>query len=211
MASIGLQRSLLAKLTLVRRSAGWSLEFDPMAPEGRELDQGLNGGSQAKTILQLEGVNKWYHRGTLRHVHVLKDINLEVTRGEVLVVIGPSGSGKSTLLRCINFVSPPETGTVNFLGRRWTKDNVPRVNPLERLKYERQLNQLRTHIGMVFQHFNLFPHMTALDNVTLGLTRVLNVSAKEAREQAMAELERVGLGSKAKSYPSQLSGGQKQR
>jgi len=182
-----------------------------MGAEGNALDLGINGESQVKTILRLEGVNKWYHRGTLRNVHVLKDINLEVTRGEVLVVIGPSGSGKSTLLRCINFVSPPETGTVIFLGRKWTKDNVPRLNPVERLRYERQLNQLRTHIGMVFQHFNLFPHMTALDNVTLALTRVLNVSAKQARDQAMAELERVGLGAKAKSYPSQLSGGQKQR
>jgi len=182
-----------------------------MGAEGNALDLGINGESQVKTILRLEGVNKWYHRGTLRNVHVLKDINLEVTRGEVLVVICPSGSGKSTLLRCINFVSPPETGTVIFLGRKWTKDNVPRLNPVERLRYERQLNQLRTHIGMVFQHFNLFPHMTALDNVTLALTRVLNVSAKQARDQAMAELERVGLGAKAKSYPSQLSGGQKQR
>jgi ABC-type polar amino acid transport system ATPase subunit len=127
------------------------------------------------------------------------------------VIIGPSGSGKSTLLRCINFVAPPETGTVVFLGRSWTKDNVPRLNPVERLRYERQLNLLRTHIGMVFQHFNLFPHMTALQNVTLGLTRVLNVPAKQARERALAELERVGLGAKAKSYPSQLSGGQKQR
>ena len=175
------------------------------------LDLGADGEPQGRTILRLEGVNKWYHRGTLRHVHVLKDINLEVTRGEVLVVIGPSGSGKSTLLRCINFVSPPETGTVIFLGRNWSKDNVPKYNPVERLRYERQLNQLRTHIGMVFQHFNLFPHMTALDNVTLGLTRVHSVPAKEARERAMAELERVGLGAKAKSYPSQLSGGQKQR
>jgi polar amino acid transport system ATP-binding protein len=166
---------------------------------------------QGSTILRLEGVNKWYHRGTLRHAHVLKDINLEVKRGEVLVVIGPSGSGKSTLLRCINFVSPPETGTVVFLGRKWTKDNVPKIHPVERIKYERELNLLRTRIGMVFQHFNLFPHMTALQNVTLGLTRVLNVPGKQARERAMAELERVGLGGKAKSYPSQLSGGQKQR
>src|SRR5579859_5477739 len=211
MASVGLQPRAAAKLTLVRRSAGWRLEFDRMGAEGNALDLGVNGDSQVKTILRLEGVNKWYHRGTLRNVHVLKDINLEVTRGEVLVVIGPSGSGKSTLLRCINFVSPPETGTVIFLGRKWTKDNVPRLNPVERLRYERQLNLLRTHIGMVFQHFNLFPHMTALDNVMLGLTRVLNVSAKQARDQAMAELERVGLGAKAKSYPSQLSGGQKQR
>jgi polar amino acid transport system ATP-binding protein len=164
----------------------------------------------AKTILRLEGVNKWFHRGTLRHAHVLKDINLEVTRGEVLVIIGPSGSGKSTLLRCINFVAPPESGTVVFLGRKWNKDNVP-LNPIARMNYERRLNLLRTHIGMVFQHFNLFPHMTALQNVTLGLTRALKVPAKQARERAMAELERVGLGGKAQSYPSQLSGGQKQR
>src|SRR6266540_3347197 len=164
----------------------------------------------SRTILRLEGINKWYHRGTLRHAHVLKDVNLEVTRGEVLVVIGPSGSGKSTLLRCINFVAPPETGTVVFLGRKWTKDNVP-LNPVERIRYERQLNLLRTHIGMVFQHFNLFPHMTALQNVTLGLTQVLKVPGRQARDRAMAELERVGLGAKAKSYPSQLSGGQKQR
>ena len=163
------------------------------------------------TILKLEGVNKWFHRGTLRHQHVLQDINMEVTRGEVLVVIGPSGSGKSTLLRCINFVAPPDTGTVVFLGRRWSKDGAPRINPVGRIRYERELNLLRTHIGMVFQHFNLFPHMTALDNVTLGLTRVLKVSRKQARDRAMAELERVGLGGKAKSYPSQLSGGQKQR
>lgn len=179
--------------------------------EEKKLDLDLAAAAaNAKTILRLEGVNKWFHRGTLRNAHVLKDINLEVTRGEVLVVIGPSGSGKSTLLRCINFVAPPETGTVVFLGREWTKDNVP-LNPIGRLSYERELNLLRTHIGMVFQHFNLFPHMTALQNVTLGLTRVKGVPGKQARERAMVELERVGLGGKAKSYPSQLSGGQKQR
>ena len=167
--------------------------------------------AQGSTILQLEGVNKWFHRGTLRNQHVLKDINLEVTRGEVLVVIGPSGSGKSTLLRCINFVSPPETGTVVFLGRRWAKDNIPRIHPIKRMRYEQELNLLRTRIGMVFQHFNLFPHMTVLQNVTLGLTRVLKVPGKQARDRAMVELDRLGLGAKAKSYPSQLSGGQKQR
>ncbi|TAN34947.1 amino acid ABC transporter ATP-binding protein [bacterium] len=169
------------------------------------------GESDSQPILRLEGVNKWFQRDTPHHKHVLKDINLEVAAGEVVVVIGPSGSGKSTLLRCINFVSPPETGTVVFLGRRWTKDNIPRYHPIARLRYERELNLLRTHIGMVFQHFNLFPHMTALQNVTLGLTRVLKVPRKEARLRAMAELERVGLADKANSYPSQLSGGQKQR
>jgi ABC-type polar amino acid transport system ATPase subunit len=178
---------------------------------GTELDLTAASESTSKTILRLEGVNKWYHRGTLRNQHVLKDINLEVTRGEVLVVIGPSGSGKSTLLRCINFVSPPETGTVTFLGRSWSKDGVPRIHPLRRMRYERELNVLRTRIGMVFQHFNLFPHMTVQQNVTLGLTRVLNVPAKQARERAIAELERLGLGGKAAAYPSQLSGGQKQR
>ena len=176
------------------------------------MEQAIQQAAESNgTILRLEGVNKYFHRGTLRHQHVLKDINLEVTRGEVLVVIGPSGSGKSTLLRCINFVAPPDTGTVVFLGRRWSKDNIPRIHPIERMKYEHELNLLRTRIGMVFQHFNLFPHMTALDNVTLGLTRVLHVPRKQARERAMAELERVGLKEKAKSYPSQLSGGQKQR
>jgi ABC-type polar amino acid transport system ATPase subunit len=167
--------------------------------------------AEGSTILRLEGVNKWFHRGTLRNQQVLKDINFEVTRGEVLVVIGPSGSGKSTLLRCINFVSPPETGTVIFLGRKWTKDNVPRFHPVERMRYERELNLLRTRIGMVFQHFNLFPHMTVLQNVTLGLTRVLKVPGKQARDRAMIELDRLGLAAKANSYPSQLSGGQKQR
>ena len=101
--------------------------------EENSLDLDLAASAaNAKTILRLEGVNKWFHRGTLRNAHVLKDINLEVTRGEVLVVIGPSGSGKSTLLRCINFVAPPETGTVVFLGRKWTKDNVP-LSPIARL------------------------------------------------------------------------------
>ena len=125
------------------------------------------------------------------------------------MVIGPSGSGKSTLLRCINFVSPPETGTVIFLGRKWTKDNVPRIHPIERMKYERELNLLRTRIGMVFQHFNLFPHMTVLQNVTLGLTRVLKGPGKQARERAMVELERWASGQGELS--SSLSGGQKQR
>ncbi len=183
-----------------------------MADRIGAMEQAVQAASeQAGTILRLEGVNKWFHRGTLRHQHVLKDIDLEVTRGEVLVVIGPSGSGKSTLLRCINFVAPPDTGTVVFLGRRWSKDAIPRINPVERMRYEHELNLLRTRIGMVFQHFNLFPHMTALDNVTLGLTRVLKVPRKQALERAMDELSRVGLGEKAKSYPSQLSGGQKQR
>src|SRR5579871_2494786 len=100
------------------------------------MEQAIQAAQQpAGTILRLEGVNKWFHRGTLRNQHVLKDIDLEVTRGEVLVVIGPSGSGKSTLLRCINFVAPPDTGTVVFLGRRWSKDTIPRIHPVARMRY----------------------------------------------------------------------------
>lgn len=167
------------------------------------------GGSEE--ILRLEAVNKWYQRGTLRHLHVLKDIDLSVRRGEVLVVIGPSGSGKSTLLRCINFIAPPESGKVVFLGRTWCLQDVPRLNPVARLRYERELMSLRANIGMVFQHFNLFPHMTALENVALAPIKVLGMTAREARERALEELERVGLADRAQAYPSQLSGGQKQR
>src|SRR5258708_34596395 len=102
------------------------------------MEQQLAAVSEpAGTILRLEGVNKWFNRGTLRHHHVLQDINMEVTRGEGLVVIGPSGSGKSTLLRCINFVAPPDTGTVVFLGRRWSKDSEPRINPRGSIHNER--------------------------------------------------------------------------
>src|SRR6185312_75523 len=162
-------------------------------------------------ILKMIGVNKHFHRGTLRHNHVLRDINMTVTKGEVLVVIGPSGSGKSTLLRCINFLAPPESGRVVFLGREWAADERPRFDPVARIKWEQGLIELRTHIGMVFQHFNLFPHMTALQNVTVAPMRVLGMSGKDAKEVAHAELKRVGLGDKVNAYPSQLSGGQKQR
>ncbi len=162
-------------------------------------------------ILRVEGLNKWYHRGTLRSTHVLKDVNLRIGRGEVLVVIGPSGSGKSTLLRCINFIAPPETGKVVFLGREWCVDTRPRLNPVARMRFERELNVLRTHIGMVFQQFNLFPHMTVMANVTLGPMRAQGVSVRVARERALRELARIGLADKVNAYPSQLSGGQKQR
>jgi aspartate/glutamate/glutamine transport system ATP-binding protein len=151
-------------------------------------------------ILKMIGVNKHFHRGTLRHNHVLRDINMTVTKGEVLVVIGPSGSGKSTLLRCIV-----------FLGREWCADERPKFDPVARLRWEKGLIELRTHIGMVFQHFNLFPHMTALQNVTVAPMRVLGMSSKNAKAAALLELKRVGLGDKVNSYPSQLSGGQKQR
>lgn len=167
-----------------------------------------NGSSE---ILRAEGINKYFHRGHAREHHVLIDIDLRVTQGEVLVVIGPSGSGKSTLLRCINFLAPPETGSVTFLGETLSREGLPRFAIAERLAYERRLRHFRTQMGMVFQHFNLFPHMTVLDNVAKAPTRVLGLPKKEARERAMMELERVGMALKADTYPSQLSGGQKQR
>ncbi len=152
-----------------------------------------HGGSTDGTIVRLEKVHKWF--GAL---HVLKGIDLEIRGGEVVVVIGPSGSGKSTLLRCINLLEEPTMGKVFFQGQDITD---VRVN----------LNKVRTEIGIVFQAFNLFPHKTAMGNITLALQQVLKLDAKEATERAMAELKHVGLEKKAASYPSQLSGGQQQR
>jgi ABC-type polar amino acid transport system ATPase subunit len=163
-------------------------------------------------ILKLDGINKWFDgAGRGRRQHVLKDVSLTIRKGEVLVIIGPSGSGKSTLLRCINMLTPPDQGNITFLGRRWAPPSSKFTDPLSALRQERDLCQLRTQIGMVFQHFNLFPHKTALKNVMLAPMRVLGLSAGSARERALAELERVGMSAKADAYPGQLSGGQKQR
>jgi polar amino acid transport system ATP-binding protein len=163
-------------------------------------------------ILELDRVNKWFDVGSRKQrLHVLKDVSLEVRKGEVLVIIGPSGSGKSTLLRCMNMLTPPEEGTVKFLGRVRVAPDTGRRNPLAFWRRERELCQLRTRMGMVFQHFNLFPHRTALRNVMLAPMRVLGLSAHIARERALTELDRVGMRAKADAYPSQLSGGQKQR
>ena len=144
-------------------------------------------------LVELDKLNKWF--GDL---HVLKDIDLQVDPGSVNVVIGPSGSGKSTMLRCINLLEQPTSGRVIFDGRDITD---VRVN----------LNKVRTDIGIVFQSFNLFPHMSALGNITVALRKVLKLSDKEARERALQELEHVGLEERGESYPSQLSGGQQQR
>ena len=128
---------------------------------------------------------------------ILKGINLHVEKSEVVVIIGPSGSGKSTLLRCVNFLEIPTSGTIAVNGENITGS----VN----------LNKVRAEVGMVFQHFNLFPHMTVLDNLTVAPIAVRKKSKAEAKEKAMELLQRVGLGDKADSYPSRLSGGQQQR
>ncbi len=157
------------------------------------------------TLLQLKNVGKRFGD----HV-VLSEINLEIAKGEVVCVIGPSGSGKSTLLRCINFIAPPEEGEVIFEGRSWKRFHSA-LNFIANRKYEAQLPKLRAEIGMVFQHFNVFPHMSAIENVMLGLTKVRGKNRNEAREIAERSLRQVGLGDKLDQYPEKLSGGQKQR
>lgn len=144
-------------------------------------------------LVGLVGIHKWF--GDL---HVLKSIDLEVNPAEVLVVVGPSGSGKSTLLRTINLLEEPNQGKVFFDGEEITDIRT-------------DVNSVRTKIGIVFQQFNLFPHKTALGNITLALEKVLGLSDEDARERAVSELGHVGLENKADAYPSQLSGGQQQR
>jgi len=144
-------------------------------------------------LVELEGVNK--HFGAL---HVLRDIDLTVARGEVVVVIGPSGSGKSTLCRTINRLETIDTGEIRVDGRPL---------PLE----GKQLAQLRAEVGMVFQSFNLFAHKTVLQNVTLGPVKVRGVKKADAEKRGRELLERVGIASQADKYPAQLSGGQQQR
>src|ERR687892_2805448 len=152
-----------------------------------------NGAVDGTPLVVLDKVNK--HFGAL---HVLRDIDLTIHRGEVVVVIGPSGSGKSTLCRAINRLEPIDSGTIAIDGE---------VLPEE----GRKLAQLRSDVGIVFQSFNLFAHKTILDNVTLAPMKVRKKSKAEAREKAMSLLERVGIANQADKYPAQLSGGQQQR
>jgi polar amino acid transport system ATP-binding protein len=146
-------------------------------------------------MIQFRSVQKVY--GTYR---ALADVTENVAQGEVVVVCGPSGSGKSTLIRTVNRLEQIESGEVLFQGRN-----------VQARMTGTQLNRLRAQIGFVFQSFNLFPHLSALDNVVLSPFRVNGVSRAEARDRAMALLERVGLASRALAYPAQLSGGQQQR
>jgi ABC-type polar amino acid transport system ATPase subunit len=141
---------------------------------------------------------------------VLRNINLDVSTGEVVVVIGPSGSGKSTLLNCINFLEPYQEGTIRLLGDLIGYEIDPRTGARS-AQSEKALNGIRTRIGMVFQHFNLFPHMTVLANIIEAPVHVLKQNRKEAVERARALLARVGLSTKESTYPAELSGGQKQR
>ena len=146
-----------------------------------------------EALIRLEGVHKWFG-----NLHVLKGIDLRVEPQEVLTVIGPSGSGKSTLLRTMNLLEEPTSGRV------WFEDT-------ELTDVRTDLNGVRTRLGIVFQAFNLFPHKTALQNITMALEKVLGLADEDARKRAMQELEHVGLVDKADAYPGRLSGGQQQR
>ncbi|WP_213877128.1 amino acid ABC transporter ATP-binding protein [Pseudomonas sp. dw_358] len=151
-------------------------------------------------VLQLQGLSKWFGDN-----HVLKDVSLDVASGEVVCLLGPSGCGKSTLLRCINWLEQPDAGSVYLKGQRMG------VNKGGVKMNDAGLAQMRARIGMVFQHFALWPHLSVLDNLMQAPLHVQKRSRDEVREEALALLARVGLADKAHMFPSRLSGGQKQR
>lgn len=149
----------------------------------------------ADVLIQVTDLKKHFSEGT---IHALDGVSMDIKRGEVIVIIGPSGSGKSTFLRALNLLELPTSGDILFEG---TNITAPHVN----------INKHRQKMGMVFQHFNLFPNMTVLRNMTIGPQKLLRKTKAQAEEKAKALLERVGLSDRADAYPSQLSGGQKQR
>ena len=144
-------------------------------------------------VVSMQSVNKWYGQ-----FHVLRDINLTVNKGERIVVCGPSGSGKSTLIRCLNRLEEHQDGSINVHGIELNND-------------VKNIDEIRREVGMVFQHFNLFPHLTILENCTLAPIWVRNMPKAEAEAIAMKYLERVKIPEQAHKYPGQLSGGQQQR
>ncbi|MFT5697529.1 MAG: polar amino acid transport system ATP-binding protein [Desulforhopalus sp.] len=150
--------------------------------------------TEANTILRVDDLHKSFGDNT-----ILKGVSLTLEEGEIKVLIGPSGGGKSTLLQCINCLVAPDSGTISIHGQT--------VN----LKNKKELYQLRQRVGMIFQEFNLFDHLTARENVTIALRKVRKIDKKAANKRALFELEQVGLGDKTELYPAQLSGGQKQR
>ena len=157
-------------------------------------------------LISLEGIHK-----SFGDLHVLKGCDLEVAAGEVAVLIGPSGSGKSTLLRCINQLEEPTAGRVRIAGVTQGYAEEPLADGRWQKLPSAQIARQRSRIGMVFQRFHLFPHMTALENVMEAPIQVLGRGKAEAKEAALALLDRVGLGDRADHYPSELSGGQQQR
>ena len=157
------------------------------------------------SLIQVTDLKKYYNKGAIK---ALDGVSVNIGRGDVMVVIGPSGSGKSTFLRSLNLLEEPTGGSIVFDGVDITKKKVPNAQgKLVKL----DIDQHRQKMGMVFQHFNLFPHMTILDNMTLAPIQVKHMDKAAAEEKALALLDRVGLKDRAGAYPIQLSGGQKQR
>jgi polar amino acid transport system ATP-binding protein len=156
-------------------------------------------------LLRVQGLHKKFGQ-----LEVLKGIDLDVAPGERIAILGASGSGKSTLLRCLNFMEKPSAGRIELAGQAIGREQ-PGGGADERIYTESELTRVRQRVGMVFQQFNLFPHMTALANVMEGLRTVRGMAHEAARQLAMVQLDRVGLADKADSYPARLSGGQKQR
>ena len=159
------------------------------------------GGS----LIRVTGLKKYYNRGAIK---ALDDVSVDINRGDVMVVIGPSGSGKSTFLRSLNLLEEPTEGSIVFDGVDITKSRT-KTEDGKTLKLN--IDQHRQKMGMVFQHFNLFPHKTILDNMTLAPIKVRHMDKAAAEEKALTLLDRVGLKDRAGAYPIQLSGGQKQR
>ena len=151
--------------------------------------------NNGEVLISVKGLKKYYNDGK---IHALDGITNDIRKGEVVVVIGPSGSGKSTFLRSLNLLERPTEGTI-------TLDGIDITSP------ETDINKLRQNMGMVFQHFNLFPHLSIIKNMTIAPVKLGKLSAEDAEKKAMELLDRVGLADRANSYPSQLSGGQKQR
>ncbi len=169
-------------------------DASPVTPESKAAEAARRMPKPgAETIIRMHDVNKWFGQ-----FHVLKDINLDVSRGERIVVCGPSGSGKSTLIRCINHLEEHQQGTIAVDGIELTND-------------VKKIEAIRREVGMVFQHFNLFPHLTVMENCTLGPIWVKKTPKAEAEQTAMTYLQRVRIPEQAHKYPGQLSGGQQQR
>lgn len=151
--------------------------------------------SDNELLISVKDLKKHYNRGAIK---ALDGVSADIHKGEVVVIIGPSGSGKSTFLRSLNLLEHPTSGTIHYKGSDITSPSV-------------DINEYRQHVGMVFQHFNLFPHLSIMDNMTIAPRKLLGKSKEDAQAQAKTLLERVALGDRGNAYPSQLSGGQKQR
>ena len=161
--------------------------------------------ANVNSLIQVSDLKKHYNKGAIK---ALDGVSVDINRGDVMVVIGPSGSGKSTFLRSLNLMEEPTGGSIVFNGVDITKKKIRNA---EGKMVKLDIDEHRRKMGMVFQHFNLFPHMTILDNMTLAPIQVKHIPKAEAEEKALALLDRVGLKDRANAYPIQLSGGQTQR